>query len=119
MAVISKSREIDCSKIISNHELIITSRCLKDRTQSLYSGHRQKSKILPVLKKSAGITFLISLSEIVCVATDGSDMLHLLQKAEQIKTGADLVITVCLSVDNKTKFCSTIIINFDTTRKCL
>ena len=46
MAVISKSMEIDCNKIISNDELTITPRCLIDRTHSLYSGHRGKSTCL-------------------------------------------------------------------------
>ena len=35
-------------------------------------------------------------------------------KTEQIKTGADLVTAVCLWVDNKTKFCSTVITALDT-----
>ena len=41
-------------------------------------------------------------------------MLHLLHKTEQIKLGADLVNAVCLWLDNKTKFCSAVIIAFDT-----
>ena len=40
MTVISKSLEIDCNMIISDHELIITPQCLNNRTRSLYSGHR-------------------------------------------------------------------------------
>ena len=67
-------------------------------------------------KKPAGITSSISLSEIDCVVVDRFGLLHLLQKAEQIKTGADLVNAVCLWVDNRTKFCfcSTFIIALDT-----
>ena len=68
---------------------------------SLCSEHKGKSKLLSVLKKSAGITSSISLSEIDYLAVDGFGMLHLLQKIEQIKTGADIVNAVCLWVDNK------------------
>ena len=71
MATISKSREIDYNKIISSHELTITSRAI--------------------------VCFL---SETYCVAVDEFGMLHLLQKTEQIKTGADLVNAACLWVDN-------------------
>ena len=78
------------------------------------SGQKGKSKLLSVLKSFAGITSSISLSEIDCVAVEGFGMLHLLQKNEQIKTGANLLNSVCLWVDNKRKFCSTFIIAFDT-----
>ena len=77
---------------------------LMDRTRSLYSGHKGKSKHLYVLKKSAGITSSISLSEIDYVAVDGFGMSHLLQQTEKI-TVADLVNAVCLWVDDKKKFC--------------
>ena len=49
MAIISKSREIDCNKIISNHELIITPPCLMDRKRSFYGGHKGESKFMSVL----------------------------------------------------------------------
>ena len=78
MAIISKSREIDCSKIISNHELTITPRCLTDRTLFFYSGHKGKSNFKCVLKN----LFSVSLFEIDCDAVDRFDMLHLLQKTE-------------------------------------
>ena len=68
---------------------------------SLCSERKGKSKLLSVLKKSAAITSSISLSEIDYLAVDGFGMLHLLQKIEQIKTGADIVNAVCLWVDNK------------------
>ena len=114
IGTISKSMETDCNKIISNHKLTITPRCLVNRTRFLYSEYKGKSKLLSVLKKSTGITSSISLSEIYCVAVGGFVMLHLLQKTEQIKASADLVNTVCLWVENKKKFCSTIIIAFNT-----
>ena len=60
-----------------------------DRTRSLYSRHKGKSKLLSVLKKYAGITSSISLSEIDCVTVDEFGMLHLLQKTEQIKARTD------------------------------
>ena len=88
---------------------------LMDRTRSLYSGHKGKSKLFYVLKTSAGITSSVSLSEIDYVAVDGFGMSHLLQKTEKIKT--DLVNAVYLWVDNKKKFCSTVIINFDKKEK--
>ena len=88
-----------------------------DRMRSLYSGHKGRSKLLSVLKKSPCMTSLISLSEINCVTVDGFSMLNLLQKTEHIKTDADLVNAVCLWVDNKKKLCSTVIIAFDTYQK--
>ena len=78
MAIISKSRETDYSKVISNHELTITPRCLMDRTRSVYSGRKGKSKLQPLLKTSAGITASIFLSQIHCwyvtpIAQDRTD----------------------------------------------
>ena len=94
MAIISKLRETNHNKIISNIELTYT-------MDSLCNERKGKSKLLSVLKKSAGITSSISLSEIDYLAVDGFGMLHLLQKIEQIKTGTDIVNAVYLWVDNK------------------
>ena len=81
MAIISKSMETDYSKVISNHELTITPRCLMDRTRFLYSGYKGKSKLLPLLKTSASITASISLSEVYCwyvtlIAQDRTDKIR-------------------------------------------
>ena len=53
---------IDWNKAITNHELTITPRCLMDRTRSLYSGYKGKSKLRSALKKCAGANFSTSLS---------------------------------------------------------
>ena len=53
---------IDWNKVMTNHELTITPRCLMDRTRSLYSGYKGKSKLRSALKKCAGINFSTFLS---------------------------------------------------------
>lgn len=53
---------IDWNKVITNHELTITPRCLMDRTRSLYSGYKGKSKFWSALKKCPDVNFSTSLS---------------------------------------------------------
>lgn len=42
VAIISKSREIDCNKIVRNYEVTITPRCLTDRMRFFSSGHKRQ-----------------------------------------------------------------------------
>ena len=83
--------------------------------EKLISGHAVKAKLMHVLKEKIGIeSCTVKIEKPDCVTIDRFCMLHLLNKPDSMKSGSDLINSVCSYVDQITANCSTVIVAFDT-----
>ena len=86
--------------IIDNHSLTVTPRSLMDRNVKLISEHAGKAKLMHVLKEEIYFkSCTVKIKKPDCVAIDGFCMLHSLNKPDSMKTGSDLINSVCSYVE--------------------
>ena len=114
MAIISSSRAIDLKDIIGRYELSVVPYSLMDKNRSLHSGHQAKSKLINVLKSSAGEKSTLTCPPVDCLAIDGFCMLHHVEINSNVKTGADLVKVVSSWIGKRISGHQTVAIAFDT-----
>ena len=75
IAIISSSRAFDL-EIIGHYELSVVPYSLMDKRRNLHSGHQAQSKLITILKSSAGNNSTLTCPPVDCLVIDGFCMLR-------------------------------------------